>query len=136
MDPEKASQVRSACVWAVIVTVLHFALGTRTHAVHGLHILLAGLFLVPVILAAAAMERRGGLIAAAAVSVAYLAHLFWSWRGSQFVNADQFAWPLVYAVVGLTSGHLVHTANFRKWQRDEVIRRAYEEEQRRKSAPP
>ena len=57
-------------------------------------------------------------------------------RGSPFVNADQFAWPLVYAVVGLTSGHLVHTANFRKWQRDEVIRRAYEEEQRRKSAPP
>ena len=136
MDPEKASQVRSACVWVVILTVLHFALGTRTHAVHGLHILLAGLFLVPVILAAAAMERRGGLIAAAVVSVAYLAHLLWSWRGSALVNADQFAWPLVYAVVGLTSGHLVHTANFRKWQRDEVIRRAYEEEQRRKGAAP
>ncbi|MBL8765481.1 MAG: hypothetical protein JNM07_14600, partial [Phycisphaerae bacterium] len=102
----------------------------------GLHILLAGLFLVPVILAAAAMERRGGLIAAAVVSVAYLAHLLWSWRGSPLVNADQFAWPLVYAVVGLTSGHLVHTANFRKWQRDEVIRRAYEEEQRRKGAAP
>jgi len=123
-------------VWVVILTVLHFALGTRTHAVHGLHILLAGLFLVPGVLGAAAMERRGGLIAAAVVSVAYLAHLLWSWRGSPLVNADQFAWPLVYAVVGLTSGHLVHTANFRKWQRDEVIRRAYEEEQRRKSAPP
>lgn len=136
MDPEKASQVLRACVWGVILTVLHFALGTRTHAIHGLHIVLAGLFLVPVILAAAAMERRGGLIAAAAVSVAYLAHLFWSWRGSALVNADQFAWPLVYAVVGWTSGHLVHTANFCKWQRDEVIRRAYEEEQRRKSAPP
>jgi hypothetical protein len=104
--------------------------------VHGLHIVLAGLFLVPVILAAAAMERRGGFIAAAVVSVAYLTHLLWSWRGSALVNADQFAWPLVYAVVGLTTGHLVHTANFRKWQRDEVIRREHEEEQRRIGAAP
>lgn len=123
-------------MWGVVLTVLHFALGTRTYAVHGLHILLAGLFLVPVILAAAAMERRGGLIAAAAVSLAYVAHLLWSWRGSAMANVDQFAWPLVYAVVGLTSGHLVHTANFRKWQRDEVIRRTYEEEQRKRITPP
>ncbi|MGD9689718.1 MAG: hypothetical protein AB7K52_06065 [Phycisphaerales bacterium] len=123
-------------MWGIVLTVSHFALGTQTHAVHGLHILLAGLFLVPVILAAAAMERRGGLIAAAAVSLAYVAHLLWSWRGSALANADQFAWPLVYVVVGLTSGHLVHTANFRKWQRDEVIRRAYEEEQRKRNTPP
>lgn len=45
MDPEKTSQVRSACVWVVVLTILHFALGTRTHAFHGLHILMAGLFL-------------------------------------------------------------------------------------------
>ena len=122
-------------MWGAVLTVLHFALGTRTHAVHGLHILLAGLFLVPVILAAAATERRGGLIAAALVSVAYVGHLLWSWRGSALVNADQFAWPLVYGVVGLTSGHLVHTANFRKWQRDEVIRRAYAAEQHRTPQP-
>lgn len=121
MDPEKTSQVRSACVWVVVLTILHFALGTRTHAFHGLHILMAGLFLVPVITAAVALERRGGLIAAAAVSGVYLLHLVWSWRGSPMGNADQFAWPAVYLVVGLTAGHLVHTANFRKWQRDEVI---------------
>ncbi|CAG0957905.1 hypothetical protein PHYC_00567 [Phycisphaerales bacterium] len=135
MDTEKASQIRSACAWAVVLTVLHFALGTRTHTVHGLHIVLAGLFLIPVITAAVAMERRGGLIAAACVSVLYLAHLFWSWRGSAMSNADQFAWPAVYLVVGLTTGQLVHSANFRKWQRDEVIRRAYEAEQRGRPQP-
>jgi hypothetical protein len=135
MDSEQVSQIRTACVWTVVLTLLHFALGTRTHAVHGLHILLAGLYLVPVISAAVALERPGGLLAAAAVSVVYLAHLLWSWRGSALFNADQFAWPVVYAVVGLTTGHLVHMANIRTWQRDEVIRRAYEEEQRRKDAP-
>lgn len=128
MDPEKASQVRSAIVWGVLLTVLHFALGTRTHMVHGLHILLAGLFLIPVITAAVALERRGGLIAAAAVSGAYLLHLLWSWRGSAMSNVDQFAWPAVYFTVGLTAGQLVHSANFRKWQRDQVILRSRQSE--------
>ena len=36
MDPEKASQLRSAVVWTVVLTAVHFVLGTRTHAGHGL----------------------------------------------------------------------------------------------------
>ncbi|QYU66432.1 HD domain-containing protein [Leptolyngbya sp. 15MV] len=110
MEPEKASQLRSAFVWTVVLTVVHFALGTRTHAVHGLHIALAGLFMVPVIIATAA-----------AISGIYLLHLLLNWRNSPLSNPDQFAWPVVYVVVGLTAGQLVHTANYRKWQRDEVI---------------
>ncbi len=50
-------------------------------------------------------------------------------------NADQFACPAVYLVVGLAAWHLDNTANFRKWQRHEVIRRAYEAEQRCKPQP-
>lgn len=124
MDPEKASQLRSAAVWTAVIVALHFALGTRTHAVHGLHILLAGLFMVPVLKAAVAFEVRGGAIAAAAVGTLYLAHVLWSWRDSALANADQYAMIGVYFVVGLSAGHLVKTANFRKWQRDEVIRRS------------
>lgn len=36
-------------------------------------------------------------------------------------NADQFACPAVYLVVGLAAWHLDNTDNFRKWQRNEVI---------------
>ena len=39
-------------------------------------------------------------------------------------NPDQYAMIGVYFVVGLSAGHLVKTADFRKWQRDEVIRRS------------
>ncbi|MFA6045225.1 MAG: hypothetical protein WC718_09585 [Phycisphaerales bacterium] len=124
MDPEKAFQLRSAAVWAVVIAAVHFALGTRTHAVHGLHILLAGLFMVPVLKAAVAAEVRGGVIAAAAVGTLYLAHILWSWRDSPLANADQYAMIGVYFVVGFTAGRLVKSANFRKWQRDEVIRRS------------
>lgn len=124
MDPEKAFQLRSAVVWAAVIAAAHFALGTRTHAIHGLHILLAGLFMIPILKSAVAFERRGGLIAAAAVSVLYLGHILWSWRASPMANADQYAMIGVYFVVGISAGHLVKTANFRKWQRDEVIRRS------------
>lgn len=124
MDPEKAFQIRSAAVWAVVIAAAHFALGTRTHSIHGLHILLAGLFMVPILKSAVAFERRGGLIAAAVVSVLYLAHILWSWRDSPMANPDQYAMIGVYFVVGISAGRLVKTANFRKWQRDEVIRRS------------
>lgn len=124
MDPEKASQLRSAAVWTAVLTVAHFALGTRTHAFHGLHIALAGMFMVPVIIAAVALERRGALVAAVVISGFYLLHLLLNWRSSPMSNADQFAWPAVYLVVGLTAGQLVHNANYRKWQRDEVIRKS------------
>lgn len=128
LDPERTAQVRSAVTWAVAVAALHFALGTRTHAVHGLHIALAGLFLVPVVIAAVALERRGGLTAAAVVSGLYVLHLLVNWRFSRMANADQYAWPVVYIIVGLTVGQTVHTANYRKWQRDEVIRRSQRSE--------
>jgi hypothetical protein len=124
MDPEKAFQLRSAAVWAAVIAAVHFALGTRTHSVHGLHILLAGLFMVPVLKAAVAFEVRGGVIAAAAVGTLYVGHILWSWRDSPLANADQYAMIGVYFVVGFTAGRLVKSANFRKWQRDEVIRRS------------
>ena len=124
MDPERAFQLRSAVVWAALIAVVHFVLGTRTHSFHGLHILLGGLFMVPVLKAAMAFEVRGGVIAATAVSALLLAHILWSWRDSPMANPDQYAMIGVYFVVGVSSGHLVKTANFRKWQRDEVIRRS------------
>jgi K+-sensing histidine kinase KdpD len=124
MDPEKAFQIRSAVVWAALIAAIHFALGTKTHSFHGLHILLAGLFMVPVLKAAVAFELRGGVIAAAAVSALYLAHILWSWRDSPMANTDQYAMIGVYFVVGISAGYLVKRANFRKWQRDEVIRRS------------
>lgn len=128
MDPEKAFQLRSAAVWAAVIAAAHFALGTKTHSVHGLHILLGGLFMVPVLKGAVAFELRGGLIAAAAVSGLYLGHILWTWRDSPMANADQYAMIGVYFVVGISAGHLVKAANFRKWQRDEVIRRSRQSE--------
>lgn len=133
MDPEKAFQLRSAAVWAAVIAVVHFALGMRTHAVHGMHILLAGLFMVPVLKAAAAFEVRGGVIAAATVGTLYLAHILWSWRTSTLSNADQYPMIGVYCIVGVVAGRLVGVATIRNWQRDEGIRRSFEAERQKAS---
>ena len=124
MDSERISRLRGAIVWAAIIAAAHFALGTRTHAVHGLHVVLGGLFLIPVLMAAMAFEVRGGLTAAVAVSSLYATHLVWSWRDATTGNLDQWAMIGVYFVVAVAAGNLVKTANIRKWQRDEVARKS------------
>lgn len=127
MDDEKRFHLRRIVIWTAVIALAHFILGTRTHAVHGLHILLAGLFFVPILIGAVAFGTRGGVLTAAVAGLLYLAHILWSWRGSELGNADQYAMIGVYFIVGIVAGRLVSIADFRKWQRDEVIRRAYQE---------
>jgi hypothetical protein len=116
--------MRKTVIWITAIGVAHFALGTQTHAIHGLHIVLAGLFLVPILIATDAFAIVGGLLAAAAAGIVYMAHLLWSWHDSPMANADQFGMIGVYFVVALAAGRLVAVANWRKEQRDEVIRRS------------
>jgi hypothetical protein len=126
LDPEQAWNLRRIVVWTALLGVAHFALGTRTHAVHGLHVFLAGLFLVPILIAAGAFATRGALAAATAASLMYAAHLFWSWRDSPMANIDQYGMIGVYFVMAIAAGRLAALANWRKNQRDEVIRRQNE----------
>ena len=134
-EAERKSAIRKTAIWIAVLGIAHFALGTQTHAIHGLHIVLAGLFLVPILIAADAFAVRGGLLAATAASVVYLAHLLWSWRDSPMANADQFGMLGVYFVVAFAAGRLVSVANWRKEQRDEVIRRSNEKEAGKRSEP-
>ena len=127
---EKHSALHQSIGWIAVLAIAHFALGTRTHAVHGLHILLGGFFLVPILIAAGAFATRGALLAALAASVVYAAHLLWSWRDSPLANADQYGMIGVYFVVAIAAGRLVAVANWRKDQRDEVIRRENKRAQR------
>ena len=124
MGPHHKSQFHRAALWTAGITVSHFALNTHSPALHWLHILLAGLFLIPILISAVAFELKGGLLAAAVASVAYLSHLIWSWGDSPMANLDQYAWLGVYPVVGAITGHLVQSSNIRKRQRDEVIARS------------
>lgn len=134
VEAERASAKTRTIVWTVAIGAAHFVLGTDTHSVHGLHVVLAGLFLIPVLIAAGAFAVRGGLLAAAAVSAVYVSHLLWSWRDSVMTNPDQYGMLGVYFIVGVAAGRLAAIAEWRRAQRDEVIRRANAAERSRGSA--
>lgn len=123
MSSEQRRHFFSAGIWIFAITMLHFLITTQSPSLHWLHIVLSGLYIVPVVSAAIAFGWVGGLLSSCAVSVAYLGHLLWSWSDSPMANPDQFGWLGVYPVIGLIAGRLVHTANVRKRQRDEVIAR-------------
>jgi hypothetical protein len=133
MDEYHTSQLKFIALCTALVSAAHFLLGTYTHAMHGLHIILAGTFLIPILIGAVAFEVRGGVLTALVVAVLYATHLLLSWRQSPLRNLDQYAMIGIYLIVGITAGRLVRTANYRKWQRDEVIRRSYNEERERAS---
>lgn len=124
MNAEQRSQWRWIVLWTVLIALAHFALGTRTQALHGLHIVLGVAFLVPILIAANAFAVRGGVATALASALLYLAHIRWSWRDSPLGNADQYTMLVVYLVVGFTAGRLVSIANRRARERDEVARNA------------
>lgn len=123
-EAERTHASRLAAIFIVVLGAAHFALGTRTHAVHGLHVVLAGLFLIPILIAAQAFAVRGALLAALVSGGVYLTHLLWSWRDSPMANADQFGMIGIYFVVAVAAGRLVRVAEWRKSQRDEIIRRS------------
>ncbi|MGD9691368.1 MAG: hypothetical protein AB7G17_00835 [Phycisphaerales bacterium] len=126
MGAESRVNLGSVIVWTTTVAPAHFRLATcSTHAVHGLHIILSGMFLLPILVGASAFATRSGAATAPAASVLYAAHLVWSWRDSPLGNAGQYAMIAVYFIGGLAAGRLVEIANACKWQRDEVIRRAH-----------
>jgi len=119
---------RQAAILTAIITILHFATTTQSHSLHWIHIALAGAYIIPVLIAAVAYERVGGLLAALGVGGLYLVHLLWSWRDSPMANPDQFAWLAVYPLVGVVTGHLVHTANERDRQHGKLLEQSRQSE--------
>lgn len=91
----------------LIVTIGHFATGRGTHGLHVVHIILAGMYIVPIVAASLWLGSRGGLAVTGVVTVAYLAHIRLSWQGMPMENANQYAMIVVYWVIAAVAGSLV-----------------------------
>ncbi len=90
------------------LTCAHFLVAHGTHGLHEIHIVLGGMYLVPIIAAALWFGLRGGLATTALISLAYYAHIRLSWPDQPMENANQFAMIVVYWVVGTVAGALVN----------------------------
>lgn len=92
----------------LILTASHFLVGGGTHGLHEIHIVLGGMYIVPVIAAALWFGLRGSLVVTTLISLAYFAHIRLSWPNQPMENANQYAMIMVYWVIGSVTGTLVN----------------------------
>jgi len=100
----------------VIVSVLHYATATTMGYFHEIYKVL---YYIPIIVAAFWYGIRGGLMASLAVSMIYLPHVMFQWRGDLSHNISRFLEIILYNVIALVTGILA--------EREQRERRKYEE---------
>ena len=107
MTDQQLLRASLIAVAVLLLAVLHFAVGTHTHPLHVVHVILAGLSLLPILAGAVWFGLRGGTLTASVVSVVYFAHMRLSWPDQPMENANQLAMIGVYLFVGTACGVLV-----------------------------
>ena len=107
--PQQGSRRSIALLAAsvLLLAALHASVGVGTHPRHVIHVILGGLYLLPIIAGALRFGFSGGICTALAVSIAYLGHILTAWSGQKMENANQFAMMAVYLLVGSVAGFLV-----------------------------
>ncbi len=133
MDAENRYHLKQTMLWATVITAAHFVVPSTAHAWHWLHTALAAAYLPLIFRAAVWFGLRGGMLAGTACAVLYLGYLGLRWAVGGSLTHDQFAFPAVFLFVGWSSGVVVEDARRKRWERDEVIRRANRAEQKRPS---
>jgi putative nucleotidyltransferase with HDIG domain len=105
-----ARRLKTLAILVVVsgLTGAHFLVAHGTHGLHEIHIVLGGMYLIPIVAAALWFGLRGGLATTAVISVAYYAHIRLSWPNQPMENANQFAMIVVYWIVGTVAGVLVN----------------------------
>lgn len=121
-----ATRIRILAILVVVsgLTVAHFLVTHGTHGLHEIHIVLGGMYLIPIIAAALWFGLPGGLATTAAISLAYYAHIRLSWPNQPMENANQFAMIVVYWVVGIVTGVLVNVEERERERRLKAEREA------------
>jgi putative nucleotidyltransferase with HDIG domain len=124
--PASAARARAAALALALagITAAHLLVSVRTHREHVLHVLFAGLYLLPVVASAAWFRLRGAILTAGAASAAYAAHVFISWRGQPMENVNQVAMIGVFLFVGVAAGVLAEREERERTRRLESERRA------------
>lgn len=101
----------------LVVTVLHFEVAAGTHGLHIIHVILGGMYLLPIIAAALWFGLRGSFAVTALVSIAYYLYVRVVWPNQPMENANQYAMIVVYWVIGVVAGVLVNLEESEKERR-------------------
>lgn len=108
----------------IVVTVLHFVVGTETHEMHMFHVVFRTLYLLVILASALWFGISGGLCSAFVISCIYTLHVAVSWPRNPMENTNQAAMVGVYLLFGVTGGALVHLLDKERRNRDRAERQA------------
>ncbi len=111
----------------LLLTAVHFTVGTYSHPLHVIHVVFGGLYLVPIIAAAIWFGLRGGIATSIIVAVVYFLHMRVSWPNRPMENINQLVMIGVYLLVGSVSGALVNLQNLERRRRVESEQRGQRE---------
>ena len=117
-------KILAIVVAVAALTVAHFLVAHGTHGLHEIHIVLGGIYLLPIIAAGLWFGLRGGLVTTAVISLAYYAYIRLSWPNQPMENANQFAMIAVYWIVGTVTGALVNVEEQERRRRLKAEREA------------
>lgn len=106
------------------VAAADFAVSSGTHPLHVIHVVFAGLYLLPIVAGALWFGLPGGLTTSIAVAAAYLIHIAVSLPDPPAERLNQYAMIGVHLVVGAAAGLLVRRQEQERARRLEAERRA------------
>ena len=102
-----AVHVAAVALMVVAVSLAHWSLPRGSDALHIVHVVLRKLYILPVVLAAVWFDLRGAVVAAGAVAMLYLPHVFVQWSADRAENINQAGELSSVMVVALLSGAFV-----------------------------
>lgn len=101
----------------LILAAAHLVVGRATHQLHVIHVILQGLYVVPIIAAALWFGLRGSIVTTAIISISYSGYLWLFWRNRPMENVNQLAMIVVYWILGLVAGGLINVEEREKARR-------------------
>jgi len=102
-----AVHVATVAFMIIAVSLAHWSLPRDSEALHILHVVLRKLYILPVVLAAIWFDLRGAMIAAVAVAMLYLPHVFVQWTADRAENINQAGELVSVMLVAMLSGTFV-----------------------------
>ena len=100
----------------LFISFFHYMTPTTLPPLHEIYKVL---YFIPIIFAAFAFGMKGGLGAAAIVTVLYLPHVMFQWGGHFIVNISRFLMIFLYNIIGGLTGYL--------WQKEQAERKRYQQ---------
>lgn len=127
MRPSSQPKATLLILALLLIAVSDFAITSSTRPLHVVHVIFAGLYLLPIVAGAVWFGLWGGIVTSLGVAAAYLAHIavFWPERPAESLN--QYAMVGVHLVVGVVSGALVRRQEQERLRRLEAERRMQRE---------